>query len=88
MYDELTDALGGADALSPQRLMLVERVVWLHLALQQTEQGFIKTGTFDDDHVYSQRIHALLSVLGKLGLDRKAKRVPTLAEVIQKGEQP
>ena len=86
VYEELTTSLGGEEQLSPQRKMLLERVVWLHLALQQSEQLFVKSGKFDDDHVYSQRIHALLSLLGKLGLNRVAKRVPSLAEVLRANE--
>lgn len=86
VYEELTSALGGEDRLSPQRRMLCERVTWLHLCLQQAEQAFVKSGQFDGDHVYAQRIHALVSLLKTLGLDRVATRAPTLAEVIAKSE--
>jgi hypothetical protein len=86
IHAELCEALGGADRLSPQRLMVVERAVWLHLTLQQAEQQFALSGKPMNTSSYSQNVHALLSVLGKLGLDRVAKRAPTLAEVIAKNE--
>ena len=77
-YNELVSALGGEDQSLPQRKMLAERATWLHLMLQQTEQAFLKSGQPLVDSYYSQSIHALLSVLGKLGLKRVPRDVHSL----------
>jgi hypothetical protein len=80
---ELHEALGGADALSPQQKSLCERVVWLGARLQQLEQEFL-AGQGLDAPEYTALVGSLTSVYRLLGLYRKAKPVETLAGYAQR----
>lgn len=78
----LTDDLGGADRLSYAQRSLVERALWLEFWLAQQEQELAGGGDFDVAR-WVQACNSLQGVLGKLGLERRARDVPTLHEYIQ-----
>ena len=82
IYNELVTALGGQDSLSPQRLLLVERVVWTHIALQKLEVEFATTTKLDLNG-YGQLVHVLVSLLRTLGLNRVPVNVPSLHEYLE-----
>ena len=81
-FDELAASLGGAENLTPQRRLLVERVVWVHLMLEQAEYAFATT-TKVDSNSYGQLVHVLVSLLKTLGLNRAALNVPTLRDYME-----
>jgi hypothetical protein len=78
-----TNDLGGEDRLSYAQLSLVERALWLEYWLAQQEQHLMK-GTEFDVGKWTQATNALQGILTKLGLDRKAKDVPDLAEYLSR----
>lgn len=86
-YRELTDDLGGLDALSYQRRTLAERAVWLEYHLAQQEQSLAAgTGDFNPGQ-WTQACNALVGLLKTLGLDRKAADVPDLATYLARKER-
>jgi hypothetical protein len=78
-HDDLTSAVGGDP--TPQEAILIERVVWGHMRLQQIEQAFLTTGTFDTPQ-WIGLTNALVGLLRTIGLKRVAKKAPTLAELL------
>lgn len=81
-YTALSNDLGGADALSYQERLLVERVLWLEYWIAQQEQG-IATGQDVDMGRYTQAVNSVQGLVMKLGLQRRSKDVPNLAEFIK-----
>lgn len=81
-YTALTNDLGGADRLSYQRLLLVERVLWLDYWLAQQERSLAEGKEFDVGK-WTQAVNSLQGVLTKLGLDRVAHDVGSLQEYIR-----
>lgn len=85
-YQELTDDLGGADELSYQRRTLAERAIWLEYHLAQQEQALAREGEGFDAGRWVQACNALVGLMKTLGLDRKARDVPSLSEYLAKKE--
>ena len=80
---ELWTALGGVDSLSPQRLWLCERVVYLRRRCLAYEAAILAgTEAPMDAGSYSNHANVLQGYLRTLGLDRVAKPVRTLREVM------
>jgi hypothetical protein len=89
--NELWAALAGVDQLSVQRRWLTERVVWLrrrtigYEVAVMAQAAAIEAGTepppLPMDHgAYSNHVNVLLGLLKTLGLDRQAKKGPSLRE--------
>jgi len=74
--------LGGADRLSYMQRSLVERALWLEFWLSQQERELAKDAEFDVGK-WVQAANSLQGIYSKLGLQRKAAEVPTLAEYIK-----
>jgi hypothetical protein len=80
-FRAFTDDLGGADTLSYAKRSLVERALWLEFWLAQQEQALAGGSDFDVGK-WTQAANALQGILSKLGLDRRAKDVPSLNEYL------
>lgn len=82
-WQELTADLGGADRLSYAQRSLVERALWLEHYLHLQEQK-LASGDHEefDAGKWTQACNALQGILTKLGLERKARDVTTLAEYL------
>ncbi|MGO8977215.1 MAG: hypothetical protein ACLQJ0_16075 [Steroidobacteraceae bacterium] len=89
--NELWAALGGVDQLSVQKRWLTERVVWLRRRALQFEAGVmaqaaaIEAGTAPpplpmDHGAYSNCVNVMLGLLKTLGIDRQARKGPSLRE--------
>jgi len=81
---ELTEALGGSDALSPQRRMVIEDLTAMGITLRATLALFLQ----NYDTELASKISALASArrvsLQTLGLDRVAKELDISAYIAQK----
>jgi hypothetical protein len=82
-YQELTDDLGGSDQLSYQRRTLAERAIFLEYHLSREEQQLAQGEDFDAGR-WVQACNALVGLMKTLGLDRKARDVPSLSEYLAK----
>ena len=80
-FRAFTDDLGGAETLSYAKRSLVERALWLEFWLAQQEQALAGGSDFDVGK-WTQAANALQGILSKLGLDRRAKDVPSLNEYL------
>jgi len=80
--DALMADLGGADQLSYAQQALCQRAVWLEFWLQR-EEGKLAQGNEFDVGRWTQACNALAGILGKLGLERRAKPVPHLHDYLQ-----
>jgi len=77
----LTGDLGGWEHLSRQRQILVEKVVFLYLWTTQYEAALWESKPLPfDAGAYSNKVNVLMGLLAKLGLDRRATPIGTLAD--------
>lgn len=92
--ERMTD-LGGADQLSAAQRSLIRRLVNVELWIEATEARILGGPAADDDELITLwltavKTHMLLS--SRLGLQRKARDVPTLQEYLahkaQEAQQP
>ena len=77
--------LGGADRLSYMQRSLVERGLWLEYWLSQQERELAGGNPFDVGK-WVQAANSLQGIYSKLGLQRQARDVPTLAEYLRNRE--
>jgi hypothetical protein len=84
-FDTVCNDLGGADRLSYMQRSLVERGLWLEYWLSQQERELARDADFDVGK-WVQAANSLQGIYSKLGLQRKAKDVPSLAEYLAKRE--
>lgn len=84
-YKSLTDDMGGVDALSYAQRSLCERALWLEYWLSQQEKELAEGGELDVAR-WTQGCNSLQGILYKLGLERKARDVPSLQEFMAKRE--
>lgn len=85
---ELVGDLGGADALSYQERSLAERLIHLEWQIGEWE-ALARDGKPVDHARYLHAVNALNGLVRSLGLKRRAKPVPTLAEFLaDRAEQP
>ncbi|QTP55426.1 hypothetical protein HNO51_12485 [Billgrantia sulfidoxydans] len=80
-YAAMTSDLGGAESLSYAQRSLVERALWLEYWLQQQEVELAEGKEFDVSR-WIQAANGLQGILAKLGLERKARDVPSLADYL------
>lgn len=81
-YQALTDDLGGADRLSYAQRSLAERALWLERFLVLQEQELAHGREFDASR-WIQAANSLQGLYKTLGVERKAKEVPSLSEYLQ-----
>ena len=86
-FDEIAADLGGIEALSYARRSLIERALWIEYWLAQQERE-LADGRLEgfDAGKYVQAVNGLQGVLAKVGLDRVARRVPSMSEFLQRRE--
>jgi hypothetical protein len=85
-YAAMTSDLGGAESLSYAQRSLAERALWLEYWLQTQEQELAKGKEFDVSR-WIQAANGLQGILAKLGLERKARDVPNLADYLASRER-
>lgn len=81
-YTELTNDLGGLNALSYQQRSLVERALWLEYWLAQQEQALASGDEFNVGQ-WVQASNALQGLYSKLGLARVIKDPINLSDYIK-----
>jgi hypothetical protein len=84
-FDEIATDLGGIDGLSYARRSLIERALWAEFWLAAQEKDLAQGGEFDAAR-WTQACNALLGLYRSIGLDRVAKRVPSLSEYLRQRE--
>lgn len=81
--ESLIDALGGLDRVSPQRRALVEDVARCGLVLRAELARYVQTQDSDAAGKVSTLTAARRAGLQALGLDRAARDVPSLADIVE-----
>ena len=84
-YQALTDDLGGADRLSYAQRSMAERALWLERFLVLEEQNLASGKEFDAAR-WIQACNSLSGIFKTLGMERKARDVPSLHEYLQAKE--
>lgn len=84
--DAIAGDLGGWGALSTSQAMLVERAVWLEHWLQAREAQLAEGADSFDVRAYTQATYALATILGRLGLKRRARDV-SLRDVLRRDRE-
>ena len=82
----ITEDLGGQDCLSTMQRGLIERMLFLEYWLH-TQETELLTGKDFNAGSWIQGFNALSGVCSKLGLERRAKQVPSLREVIDRHQE-
>jgi hypothetical protein len=77
--------MGGREALSHARRSLVRRVVWLEAIIEHSEQK-LAAGEGIDLGGHTQAINSLLGLYRLLGLERRARPVERLRDVMRASE--
>ena len=87
--EELIDHCGGAEAVSPAQVILIDTAVKTELIVRAAEDYILRQETLVVDHALlpvvmqrQQLADSLCRMLEKIGLDRKAREVPSLHEYI------
>lgn len=78
---ELETDAGGADSLSAARRSLIRHAAWLD-AIVETFEMRLGSGEQIDVGAHTQSLNSLLGLYRLLGLERKARRTETLADVM------
>jgi hypothetical protein len=81
--DSIETDMGGAESLSHARRSLIRRVVWLEALIEHSEQK-LAAGDGIDLGSHLAAINSLLGLYRHLGLERRAKRVRDLRDVMDK----
>jgi len=81
----LVNDLGGEQAISTQRFMVIDRVIFLCLRLTELERRVLEGEEIDWNH-YGHISNCLTGHLKTLGLDRKVKDVGTLEQYMEAAE--
>lgn len=81
----LMQDLGGVDSLSYQQRSLAKRAIWLEAIIEQQEAA-LSRGEEIDQGKLTQAVNSLIGLLKTLGLERKSKDVPSLADFIKSKE--
>lgn len=86
-FSAVCEDLGGRDQLSYMQRSLVERGLWLEYWLSQQEKELASGQPFDVGR-WVQAANSLQGIYSKLGLQRQARDVPTLAEFCERYRKP
>ena len=84
-FEALTGDLGGSDCLSYAQRSLCERAMWLEYWLSRQESELANGGEFDVGK-WVQAVNSLQGIFAKLGLKRRQKDVPDLADWLRQRE--
>lgn len=84
-FDEVCTDLGGRDALSYMQRSLVERALWLEYWLAHQERELAKGADFDVSR-WIQAANSLQGIYSRLGLERRARDVPSLQDYLRQRE--
>ncbi|ABI56146.1 hypothetical protein ACN2MM_04580 [Alkalilimnicola ehrlichii MLHE-1] len=77
--------LGGPDALSYQEQSICRRIVWLEAQIESREVALAK-GEDVDEARHVANINTLTGLLKAVGLERRSKDVPDLAQYLASKE--
>ncbi|GEK72948.1 MULTISPECIES: hypothetical protein [Halomonas] len=83
-FDEVASDLGGAESLSYLQRSLVSRYLWAEFWIQRQEQAMAEGNDVDMGR-YTQAVNSASGLANKLGLDRVARDVPTVRELVSGG---
>jgi hypothetical protein len=78
--------MGGAETLSHARRSLIRRTVWLEAIIEHSEQR-LAAGEGIDLGGHTQAINTLIGLCRLLGLERRARSVESLRDVMR-GDAP
>lgn len=78
----LQNDLGGPDQLSYQQRSLCRRAIWMEAVIEQQEIALSKGEEIDQGKL-TQATNTLIGLFRHLGLERKARDVPSLSEYIE-----
>lgn len=84
-FDAVCADLGGADRLSYMQRSLIERALWLEHWLATQESSLAKGADFDVGR-WVQAANSLQGIFNRLGIERRAKEVPSLTEYLRQRE--
>ncbi len=79
---ELESDAGGGEALSAARRSLIRHAAWLD-ALVDSHELRLASGEQIDAGAYTQSLNSLIGLLRLLGLERKARNVRTLRDIMR-----
>ncbi|MEQ6886462.1 hypothetical protein [Salicola sp. Rm-C-2C1-2] len=82
-YQRYADDLGGEASLSYAQLSLISHALFMQVWLNQQEHALAKGQEIDMGR-YTQAMNSLQGIFTKLGLERRAKEVPSLSEYINR----
>lgn len=82
-YDELLSDLGGAEHVNYAKRSLAERAILLEFWIATQEKRLVE-GERVDIGRWTQSLNAYAGLLGKLGLERKARDVPDLQDYLKR----
>jgi hypothetical protein len=81
-YTALCNDLGGIESLSYAQRSLAERCIWLERFVGLQEQEMLEAHF--DPRTWILACNALLNIYSRLGLERRARDIPSLQEYIAK----
>lgn len=81
-YQDLTADMGGLDSLSYQQRSLAKRIVHLEALIEQQEAALSRGEDIDPGRL-SNTTNTLIGLLKAVGLDRKARDVPSLQDYLK-----
>jgi hypothetical protein len=84
-FDEIAADLGGIETLSYARRSLIERALWAEFWISRQERDLAEGREIDVGR-YTQAVNSLQGLFSRIGLDRVAKRVPSLSEYLKRRE--
>ena len=85
-YGEIASDLGGVESLSYAKRSLIERALFIEYWIAQQEQAMMRGEDVDIGRM-TQANNALLGLYRTLGLERKAREVPSLHEYLHRKRQ-
>ena len=82
--EDLQTDLGGRDQLSYQQRSLAKRAIWMEAVIEQQEIA-LSRGEPVDQGKLTQAVNSLIGLLKTLGLERKARDIPSLRDYMESG---
>ena len=82
--------LGGADLVSEAERSIVRRASTLTVELERLELKFAQSGGADADEIdlYQRTANSLRRLLEAVGLQRRARDITSLGEILRAGQRP
>lgn len=80
---DLTQDLGGADALSYQQRSLCKRAIWIESRLMAIEEEMIVDGNDEAMGTYGYLTNILMGIYKTLGIHRQARSIGKLRDYIE-----